>query len=204
MKLTAEQIHFIDDYLEKVGVVYEDIRFEMTDHIATALENQEGDFMKNFIDFMLQHKEELLLQSKAFANMAAKRALKLFGHTLISPYMLAALAVIGFASYRLYVSYGLEVAKNSLQITFSVLFFLAVFPAAIAVITKRRGYSVAHKAINGPGLMLYMLMLIINPPLKHTQPWVILSVFSVFLVYVLTMHVTRYRLNRQYKSNYAA
>lgn len=44
--LAPEHLQFINNYLENSGVKYLDIRYEMTDHVATALENREGDFMK--------------------------------------------------------------------------------------------------------------------------------------------------------------
>lgn len=38
MRLTEVQIHAIEKYLEKDRVFYDDIRMEMTDHIAATLE----------------------------------------------------------------------------------------------------------------------------------------------------------------------
>jgi len=45
-KLTLEQIVLIDAALKKIGIAYIDTRYEMTDHIATALEELPGDFDK--------------------------------------------------------------------------------------------------------------------------------------------------------------
>jgi hypothetical protein len=38
MKLSKEQLQYIDDYLKRSGVIYWDVRTELLDHIATAIE----------------------------------------------------------------------------------------------------------------------------------------------------------------------
>ncbi|EDP96980.1 hypothetical protein U8527_01535 [Kordia algicida OT-1] len=40
MKLTQEQIQYIDDYLQRSGVTYWDVRAELLDHIASAIEEE--------------------------------------------------------------------------------------------------------------------------------------------------------------------
>lgn len=62
MKLTDKEIRFIDTYLNNSGIVYEDIRFEMTDHVATAMEAMEGDFYENFREYMIANKALSLRQ----------------------------------------------------------------------------------------------------------------------------------------------
>ena len=37
-KLTKENIQFIDNYLKNSDVIFDDIRMEMVDHVATAVE----------------------------------------------------------------------------------------------------------------------------------------------------------------------
>lgn len=39
-KITQEQIKFIDNYLQKSDVIFVDIRDELTDHIASAVEEK--------------------------------------------------------------------------------------------------------------------------------------------------------------------
>lgn len=40
MKLSAENIKFIDNYLKNSEVIYYDIRMEILDHVATAVEQK--------------------------------------------------------------------------------------------------------------------------------------------------------------------
>lgn len=64
MKLTAIQIAEINKYLSKDDLFYDDIRDEMTDHIATTLEEQMGkddNFEKALNDYMNSHLKVKLL-----------------------------------------------------------------------------------------------------------------------------------------------
>lgn len=71
MKLTPQEIHFIDNYLQKAEVVYVDIRSEMVDHVATAVEvkmNKEHlDFYEAFKQYMVYNKKELLKNKGAWS-----------------------------------------------------------------------------------------------------------------------------------------
>ena len=75
MRLAANEIAFINNYLKNSGVEYMDIRYEMTDHVATALEDKEGDFYDNFKEYMVKHKEQLLESSKKFSRIARDKAI---------------------------------------------------------------------------------------------------------------------------------
>lgn len=62
MRLNQEQIQFIDKFLQRNDVVYVDILAEMTDHIATAVEErmQSGnDFYEVFREYVTINKKEL-------------------------------------------------------------------------------------------------------------------------------------------------
>lgn len=75
MNLTKEDIQFIDNYLS-AKVEHIDIRMEMVDHVATALEEQmnNGDkqyFYDVFKDYMIQHKGKLLENNREYLNKTA-------------------------------------------------------------------------------------------------------------------------------------
>src|SRR6478735_2572966 len=90
MKLDKEQIHFIDTYLQNSKVVYADVRIEMVDHIATAVEEkmdrEQLDFYDAFKDFMVLHKTELLEKSEK--NFFSWEGLLPFLRFLVQPVML--------------------------------------------------------------------------------------------------------------------
>lgn len=69
-QLSSEKIQFINDYLEKSDVIFVDIRAELTDHIASAVEEkmeaENLDFYDAFKDFMIQNKKQLLRNRNSF------------------------------------------------------------------------------------------------------------------------------------------
>ena len=68
MKLSAENIKFIDNYLKNSEVIYYDIRMEMLDHVATAVElkmqAENIDFYDAFKSYMVVNKKEILKGNK--------------------------------------------------------------------------------------------------------------------------------------------
>ncbi|PSG90239.1 hypothetical protein [Aurantibacter aestuarii] len=79
-KLTPENIKFIDNYLVKADVIYLDIRVEMIDHIATALESRmqtkNEDFYNAFKDYMVEHKKSLIKSDKKHRKSIRKDIIK--------------------------------------------------------------------------------------------------------------------------------
>lgn len=69
-QLSSEKIQFINDYLEKSDVIFVDIRAELTDHIASAVEEkmeaENLDFYDAFKDFMVHNKKQLLRNRNSF------------------------------------------------------------------------------------------------------------------------------------------
>lgn len=69
-QLSSEKIQFINNYLEKSDVIFVDIRAELTDHIASAVEEkmeaENLDFYDTFKDFMVHNKKELLRNRNSF------------------------------------------------------------------------------------------------------------------------------------------
>ena len=78
MKLSKEDIQFIDTYLENSEVVYVDIRMEMVDHVASDIEGRihVGDtreFYYIFKDYMVENKAQLLEDNKQFLKQTTKK-----------------------------------------------------------------------------------------------------------------------------------
>lgn len=81
-KLTTENIRFIENYLKNSDVKYLDVRLEMTDHVASEIEDEmnHGDkreFYDIFKSYMVKNKAELMKNMKKFRRQADKRVLKL-------------------------------------------------------------------------------------------------------------------------------
>ena len=65
IKLTKENLQFIDTYLENSEVVYTDVRMELVDHVASAIEvkmeeNSNETFYEVFKSYMIVNKKSLL------------------------------------------------------------------------------------------------------------------------------------------------
>lgn len=80
MSLTKENIRFIDIYLKNTDIQFIDVRIELLDHIATAVEN---DMLKNnrsfydaFKHYMVFHKKQL---EKDYENLRKDLQAKSFG-----------------------------------------------------------------------------------------------------------------------------
>lgn len=68
MKLTPQNIQFINNYLTNSEVIYYDIRMEMLDHVATAVEKkmeaENLDFYDAFKSYMVLNKKGLMEQNE--------------------------------------------------------------------------------------------------------------------------------------------
>ncbi|MDP5028729.1 MAG: hypothetical protein NWQ14_10940 [Flavobacterium sp.] len=71
MSLSSENIQFIDNYLKNSEVIYYDIRMEMLDHVATAVEqkmqSENLDFYDAFKSYMVVNKKEILKGNKLWS-----------------------------------------------------------------------------------------------------------------------------------------
>ena len=87
--ITTQNLKFIDNYLKKSEIIYDDIRMELIDHIASAIEEkmqtENSDFYDAFKSYMIINKKELL---KKFSGTGFKtfEPVKTFGSFLLKPY----------------------------------------------------------------------------------------------------------------------
>lgn len=91
MKLTKEEIQFIDTYLKSSDVLYADIRQEMVDHVATGveqkMEEEALDFYQAFKAYMRVHKKDLLKNTKTRWSFSWD-AVRQFFIFMVQPYSL--------------------------------------------------------------------------------------------------------------------
>jgi hypothetical protein len=87
-KITTQDLKFIDNYLKKSEIFYDDIRMELTDHIASAVEEkmliENSNFYDAFKSYMIENKKELI---KKFSGSGLKsfEPVKSFGLFLTKP-----------------------------------------------------------------------------------------------------------------------
>jgi hypothetical protein len=115
--LTEEHIQFIDKYLQKADIIFVDVRAEMIDHVASAVEekmqSENIEFYDAFKDFMVFNKKELLKRNnKQFQYF--QEAVVAFSKTLFKPYnlvfgvfLIAILSFFGDLKYLKTINYVL-------------------------------------------------------------------------------------------------
>ena len=132
-QLSSEKIQFINSYLEKSDVVFIDIRAELTDHIASAVEEkmeaENLDFYKAFKDFMVHNKKELLKERNHFFPSIVR-----FSKTLYKWYNLVIAVLVAITFY--FISETILPSINVLIFTLIMCFCL--YQTANVIITKKR------------------------------------------------------------------
>ena len=203
MKLSEEQVRFIDTYLKNSGIKYLDVRYEMTDHIATALEAVDGNFDENFRQYMLEHKQELLASNRQFGKLAGKNAVRLILHNLVAPRFLA-LAIISF--FILYVSTRFFSAETITEICHGAQFFAMVafiFHYKYSRGSRNMKFSIIDKVFGVVAVFIYCVVLFVRPDnwLNNQILMVYHAVFSAFFIEIL---FTFRQLTQKYKLQYGS
>lgn len=89
MKLTKEDIKFIDTYLKNSDIMFTDVRTEMVDHVATAVSEEMDSKNLTFYDafkaYMVVHKKDLQQYNKQFKKTTDKIVLKSLFKKFIAP-----------------------------------------------------------------------------------------------------------------------
>ena len=171
MKLSNQEIRFIDHYLQKADVIFVDVRSELTDHIASAVEEkmevEELPFYDAFKAYMLVNKKMLLASNRRnFKNF--KNAIISFSKTFIKPQniIFAIMLLFGFRYLNQLIS--LEIMSIGI---FSI-FFLFVFVQAIYtifIIKKRYLYLENSSSVL---LVIYYVNLFLNGFVLHSKNFI--------------------------------
>lgn len=160
MKLTIQNIQFIENYLKNSNVIYYDIRMEMLDHVATAVEQkmkaENLDFYDAFKSYMVVNKKEILKGNKE-EGLHFREPLKKFGLFVIQPFQI--LLAIGIFSLVYFFSniYGLNIYSNYLYL-FIIITYL-IFGISHYLLTKRKKFYYIDRNFS----IIFLLFQIANP-----------------------------------------
>ncbi len=174
MKLSQEQIQYIDNYLQFIGVKFIDVRIELIDHLATEFETESeyvllGDFLRTKRNFARKF-EKQWDRSKhwGYQKSLLKRIMSYFS----SVKNVFILLMIGFSIFLSIVSLEETVVK--------LLFFISLITPQIIYMYLGRKPKGMHKKILSakymgsimalPSMFLYLLGLTI-PLLKENTIW---------------------------------
>lgn len=192
MKLTGEQIRFIDTYLKNSGIVYEDIRFEMTDHVATALEAMDGEFYENFREYMVANKASILEADKRFKKIALRRALRSLADNMLKPMPLLSAIAIGITAYAFAAAVGNDRAGVVLDVTYMSLLFLFAVLYLWRYFADKYKYSVADKLCGVVVGSLYWASFLFRP-YHFGGNKMVFAVFAMLFLYTAVMAAVTFR-----------
>ncbi len=200
--LAPEQLQFIDNYLKSSGVKYLDIRYEMTDHIATALENSEGDFYDNFRLYMLDNKKSLLASNSRFSAIARKRAMRLLFHAMYKP--VGVISFLFFFLLSLWAEnyFGEEQFRKNIESGYIVIVIGVLVYLKFIHPSKDNQYSVIDKMLALFMAMLYILFVIIKPDRLTDNSFVVIGYYSLLSSFAVATVFSYRKLKKFYKIQY--
>ncbi|AWH84464.1 hypothetical protein HYN59_04730 [Flavobacterium album] len=203
MRLTEEQIRFIDSYLKNAGVEYLDIRCEMTDHVAAALEEQEGEFMDNFKAYMLRHKKGLLASNRKFRRIAGRKAVLLLLRNLAGLRFLIMLATIISVTYLMVQAYDLETVTDNFFTGFMLFFVVMVIYYWYIRLSGRSKFSVANSVIGISSFVIYLAIIAFRAE-RWMENEFIPAYYGFFLVFMIEVVLTFRQLKKKYELQYGS
>ncbi|MBU2921663.1 hypothetical protein KO504_09950 [Winogradskyella psychrotolerans] len=211
MKLTKEQIQFIDTYLENSDVVFADIRMEMVDHVASDIEDRmrastTNDFYNVFKAYMVENKAQLLNDNKQFLKAADRKIWKAFLKELLNPLTLLIFLMSFGGFYFLYSNFNIETFR--IVVSYVPLIGLSGFILTYVVYHKRKNlkrFSVVER-LAMPFLVFYQIPNIIfnfsyQAKDLATVLW-ILGIVSIVLTLMLVLVRVSIKLFKSYEKQY--
>lgn len=199
MKLTTENIKFIDNYLKNSEVIYYDIRMEMLDHVATAVEQkmeaENLDFYDAFKNYMVVNKKEILKENK-FWSIYSKETILDFLKFLMHLFMI----LIGGSFYFFYGNVEVsDYFSNSFTIRnlfFLIMIILAFFQLIYFRLILKQRFFVLEKLGGLLAIIYYLQMFFMNQHEDETPSVLTLTIFSyIMMAYVLYFSKKIYKFN---------
>ena len=192
MKLTSENIKFIDNYLKNSEVIYYDIRMEMLDHVATAVEQkmevENLDFYDAFKSYMVVNKKEILKGNKE-EGLYFKEPLKKFGLFSIQPIQIL-LAIGIFSIVYFFTQYfGINDFTKYIYVIIIATYF--VFLILHYLLTWKKKFYYIDKNFS----IIFLLYQIANPlHITANERFISFVIFNSILLFVFFAFLRFYYL----------
>lgn len=201
-KATSHQIYCINEALKKIGVSYIDIRYEMTDHIATTLEEKVGDFEDNLSEYIITHKNELRKANRKFVFISMVNAYKKLLANMFTINFLALFVIIFINASlgRLFIER--ESVIRIMFIAFSAVVCISYFPGLYSVLKKRDSHSYSHGFSFLGLIMLYPSIFMMGWQREIADDTLVLLYYTAVLSISIIMNFTIKQFNTQYKLRY--
>jgi len=197
-KLTPQQLSYIDRYLKNSDVFYDDIRYEMTDHVASAIENMEGNFYDNLYSYMAEHRTELLESNKVFKKLAFDKAVSLITKTLANVQLYSVTAILFATAYFAGTIAGNETITDNLHIALILILTVVLLNFWYYKIFSSRSYSVIDKLLT----VVYFGAIVIRVDMFIENTILLNLYYSFCIAFFILLTQSLYRLKRKYKLRY--
>ena len=212
MKLSQENIQFIDTYLENSEISYADIRMEMVDHIASSIEvelyQEKGlSFYDAFKAYMICNKAKLIQNNKTFIKNTDKNLMKLMGLNILTVGGFLVFLIVLFETRFLMNNYGFETLKT----TFFSLPLLSLIALGLVYLVVLRVFNYDRfSGVERIGFVFVILYQLINffqvvmmhEAKKESGYWIVAGVFAITCTLIYTFVKTAVSIMRNYKKEY--
>lgn len=203
--ITTQNLKFIDNYLKKSEIIYDDIRMELTDHIASAVEQkmqtENSDFYDAFKSYMISNKKELL---KKFSGSGYKsfEPIKSFGLFLLKPYLIlfAFFFYLGVYFFQTKVDIEPFIYEFHHYWLLSMFYFVIIHLVYFNFIKKKRFYAIEQSFF--VLTIIYYVFLFFSKPINSNQLilifWIDISIlfFSIAFLLFYVNRIKKYYHNK--------
>lgn len=212
-KLSKENIQFIENYLENSDVYYADIRMEMTDHVASAIEakmelENHDDFYIIFKNYMVENKASLLESNRKFLRDVDKSISKKLFNILIQPSTIVVTIFICYVCFRLFSN----VEKDQLISTISWFPLLSIIPVFILYGVTLKVFRLSRfSGVERLGFvyvffyqLLNLFTLFLHKKLQsETINYLAIAITSALMItFTMALLELSYKMIKQYRTDY--
>lgn len=187
MKLSKEQIEFIDKFLQRNDVQYIDVREEMIDHIASAVEEKmildNANFHDTFVSYVNFNKKELFKMNKSIWWFSLSE-IKSYLHSFLKPISLFVNFFLLVLFFLFRKNENMVILKENLPFYFIVSFLIIGLLNFVyfSLVIKKRYFFIERNSILL--MILYWINLLVLKPFENNKTLsdVLLVVFMMLLV----------------------
>ena len=201
-KVTQEQIVLIDAALKKTGVACIDIRYEMTDHIATALEELPGDFDRELKSYIVSHKKELKRTNRKFILIAFKKSLNYLFIGSIKPWFFLLFASVFLTAMFLRTFLDRGVVTLLLFLSYVVLSCMTSMPNVYKALLNKDQFSVISGFGILPAPLVYIAIGLLKWQKEMESDALVMLCFAAIISFSALLLVTAKQINKQHKLRY--
>ncbi|HSD14523.1 MAG TPA: hypothetical protein VLB74_07735 [Flavobacterium sp.] len=206
MKLEKEDILFIDQYLKKEGIEYLDIRYEMVDHVASAveekLEEQKSGFQYAFRAYMASHKKEIMANNRKFLQLAGNKALSIFLKNFIKPPFVLLTGLFFLLFYSLVAVFPDFDHKDAFQISYFMPTIVLAGTYLYKQFLRKEKFSVADRFLGFYFPITYLPNFVFRIQDKIMSPNLLFIYYSILLSFSIVVYLSYREIIKSYENQF--